>query len=151
MKAIKTATLEAIYPAARNYDVVAIDEGQFFPDIVDVSERLANEGVVVVIAALDGTFQRKPFGHILSLVPMAEQVIKLSAVCIECGREAAFTRRTVDSQEVELIGGEESYKPVCRNCFDPALKAQRAQSILAEKSANSRLTNPEITVTVKNS
>jgi thymidine kinase len=56
--------------------------------------------VVVVIAALDGTFQRKPFGHILSLVPLAEQVVKLSAVCIECGNEAAFTRRTVDSQEV---------------------------------------------------
>jgi thymidine kinase len=85
--------------------VVAIDEGQFFLDIVEVSERLANEGVVVVIAALDGTFQRKPFGNILSLVPLAEQVVKLSAVCIECGNEAAFTRRTVDSQEVELIGG----------------------------------------------
>lgn len=149
MKALKTSTLEAIYPNARQYDVVAIDEGQFFPDIVEVSERLANEGVVVVIAALDGTFQRKPFGHILSLVPMAEQVTKLSAVCIECGNEAAFTRRTVDSQEVELIGGEESYKPVCRACFDPALKAQRAQSILGEKSVNS-LSNPEMTVAVKN-
>ncbi len=150
MKAIKTSTLEAIYSTALKYDVVAVDEGQFFQDIVEVSERLANEGVVVIIAALDGTFQRKPFGHILSLVPMAEQVIKLSAVCIECGREAAFTRRTVDSQEVELIGGEESYKPVCRNCFDPVLKAQRFQSILAEKSVNS-LTNPEISVTAKNS
>jgi thymidine kinase len=149
MKALKTATLESIYPNARNYDVVAIDEGQFFPDIVEVSERLANEGVVVVIAALDGTFQRKPFGHILSLVPMAEQVIKLSAVCIECGSEAAFTRRTVDSQEVELIGGEESYKPVCRACFDPVLKAQRVQSILVEKSVNS-LSNPEMTIVVKN-
>lgn len=98
--------------------MVAIDEGQFFPDIVEVSERLANEGVVVIIAALDGTFQRKPFNKILSLVPLAEQVIKLSAVCIDCGKEAAFTRRTVESQEVELIGGEESYKPVCRKCFN---------------------------------
>jgi len=52
----------------------------------------------VIIAALDGTFQRKPFGNILNLVPMAELVTKLSAVCIDCGKEAAFTRRTVDSQ-----------------------------------------------------
>jgi len=64
---------------------------------VEVSEHLANSGIIVIIAALDGTFQRKPFGNILNLVPLAEQVTKLSAVCIECGREAAFTRRTIDS------------------------------------------------------
>jgi thymidine kinase len=47
---------------------------------------LANNRVVVIITALDGTFQRKPFGNILSLVPMAESAIKLSAVCIDCGK-----------------------------------------------------------------
>lgn len=52
----------------------------------------------MIVAALDGTFQRKPFGKILDLVPLSEQVTKLSAVCIECGKEAAFTRRTVDCQ-----------------------------------------------------
>jgi thymidine kinase len=98
MKAIKTSTLTAIIPRALIHDVVAIDEGQFFPDIVEVSEYLANEGKVVIIAALDGTFQRKPFGNILNLVPLAEQVSKLSSVCMDCGKEAAFTRRTVDNQ-----------------------------------------------------
>lgn len=78
---------------------------------------------MVIIAALDGTFQRKPFNNILNIVPLAEFVTKLSAVCIDCGKEAAFTRRTVDSQEIELIGGEESYKPVCRACF--GLKSQK--------------------------
>lgn len=71
MKAIKTSTLKPILHKAINYDVIAIDEGQFFPDIVNFSEELANRGKVVVIAALDGTFQRKPFGSILDLVPMA--------------------------------------------------------------------------------
>lgn len=73
---------------------------------MEEAENLANSGIVVIIAALDGTFQRKPFGSILSLVPMAEYVTKLSAVCIDCGKEAAFTRRTIDCQEIELIGGE---------------------------------------------
>jgi thymidine kinase len=117
MKAVKTATLTEIIPRALLHDVVAIDEGQFFPDIVEVSEKLANYGIIVVVAALDGTFQRKPFGNILNLVPLCEQVTKLSAVCIECGKEAAFTRRTIDSEEIELIGGEETYKPVCRGCY----------------------------------
>jgi len=59
---------------------------------------LANNGLVVIIAALDGTFQRKPFGNILNLIPLAETVSKLSAVCIDCGNEAAFTKRIIDNQ-----------------------------------------------------
>lgn len=85
--------------------MVAIDEGQFFPEIVDFAEELANKGVIVIIAALDSTFQRKPFGNIINLLPLAEKVTKLSAVCVVCAEEAAFTQRTVDNQEIELIGG----------------------------------------------
>ncbi len=139
MKAVKTATLAEVLPRALKYNVVAIDEGQFFPDVVEISEKLANEGIVVIIAALDGTFQRKPFGSILNLVPLAEVVTKLSAVCIDCGKEAAFTRRTIDSLEVELIGGEETYKPVCRGCFTAERGAKT--SVLEEKVSN--ITNPE--------
>jgi len=47
---------------------------------------------------LDGTFQRKPFGTILNLIPLAENVTKLSAVCMDCGNEAAFTKRIIDNQ-----------------------------------------------------
>lgn len=46
----------------RRFDVVSIDEGQFFPDVVEFAERCANAGKVVIIAALDGDFRRKPFG-----------------------------------------------------------------------------------------
>jgi thymidine kinase len=43
----------------REYDVVGIDEGQFFPDLLPFAEAVANAGKIVVISALDGTFQRK--------------------------------------------------------------------------------------------
>jgi thymidine kinase len=39
--------------------VLGIDEGQFFPDIVSFCEDMANAGKLVIVAALDGTFQRK--------------------------------------------------------------------------------------------
>lgn len=39
--------------------VLGIDEGQFFPDIVPFCEDMANAGKLVIVAALDGTFQRK--------------------------------------------------------------------------------------------
>ena len=33
MPAIPATTLEEIYPALQKYDVIGIDEGQFFPDV----------------------------------------------------------------------------------------------------------------------
>ena len=70
-----------------------------------------------MVVALDGTFERKAFGNIVNLIPLAEKVSKLSAVCVYCAKEAAFTKRVTESQEIEVIGGAEMYKPVCRSCF----------------------------------
>ncbi len=116
MKALKITRLSEIKHLISDFDVIAIDEGQFFPDIAFESENFANQGKIVIIAALDGTFQRKPFGAILDLIPLAEFVVKLSAVC-KCGRDAFYTKRTAESEEIELIGGEELYMPACRDCF----------------------------------
>ena len=101
-----------------DYDVIGIDEGQFFSDVVDWSERMANRGKKIVVAALDGTFQRKPFADILSLVPLSEDVTKLKAVCMNCFGEAAFSKRisAEDDGRVEVIGGADKYMAVCRGC-----------------------------------
>lgn len=84
MRALKISNLEQAKDKAILYDVVAIDEGQFYPDIVEFCEELANMGIIVMVAALDGTFQRKGFGNILNLLPVAEKVTKLTAVCVYC-------------------------------------------------------------------
>ena len=42
--------------------------------MVEYAERWANAGKTVIVAALDGTFQRKPFNQILQLIPLAEEV-----------------------------------------------------------------------------
>jgi len=112
-----TAKLQDLHHLLPEFDVVGIDEGQFFPDIVEFSEAAANTGKIVVIAALDGTFQRKPFGSVLSLIPMAEKVTKLSAVCMICYKDAAFTKRLGAELDIEVIGGADKYVSVCRACF----------------------------------
>jgi len=104
--------------ATTNPDVIAVDEGQFFPDIVEFCEAMANAGKVVIVSALDGDFRRKPFGRILELLPMAEKLDKLTAVCVKCCGDAAFTERTVASTQIELIGAGDIYQPVCRKCFE---------------------------------
>lgn len=79
---------------------------------------MANEGKTVIVAALDGTFQRKPFGEVLMLVPLAESVTKLNAVCMVCYKDAPFTRRLGNETKIELIGGSDMYISVCRTCFN---------------------------------
>jgi thymidine kinase len=113
------------------YDVIAIDEGQFFKDvsfsnfefiisiqIVEFSENAANNGKIVIISCLDGNFMRKGFDPIIELIPMAEKIKKLAAICKNCGTNASFTFRTCFSNEIELIGGDSIYKPLCRECFN---------------------------------
>lgn len=84
--------LNEVEEKAKDFDVIGIDEGQFFPTLVGFSEKMANMGKIVIVAALDGTFQKKPFGSVLELVPLSESVTKLSAVCMICFRDASFTR-----------------------------------------------------------
>ncbi|XP_069511351.1 thymidine kinase, cytosolic [Ambystoma mexicanum] len=117
MEAVAASRLLDVYQQAVSCAVIGIDEGQFFSDVVEFCEGMANMGKTVIVAALDGTFQRKAFGNILSLVPLAESVVKLNAVCMECYREAAYTKRLGAEKEVEVMGGSEKYQAVCRRCY----------------------------------
>mmetsp|Transcript_6168 Transcript_6168/g.15824 ORF Transcript_6168/g.15824 Transcript_6168/m.15824 type:complete len:287 (+) Transcript_6168:217-1077(+) len=114
MEAIQCGRLEDAWSALEHIDVVGIDEGQFFEDLVSFCEKAAGNGKVVVVSALDGTFLREPFGEVCQLVPRCESVVKLTAVCAECGDAAPFSRRLVSSTETTLIGGRDEYAPVCR-------------------------------------
>uniref|UniRef100_A0AAQ5XQR3 Thymidine kinase n=1 Tax=Amphiprion ocellaris TaxID=80972 RepID=A0AAQ5XQR3_AMPOC len=117
MAAVPANRLGDLRSLALQACVIGIDEGQFFPDTVEFCEEMANLGKTVIVAALDGTFQRKPFGNILNLVPLAESVVKLHAVCMQCYKEAAYTKRIGAEKEVEVIGGADKYQAVCRKCY----------------------------------
>jgi len=101
----------------KNADIIAVDEGNLFPDLVQFCESFANAGKTVIVAALDSTYLREPFPTTAQLIPKAEKVDKLSAICVGCGDDAYFTRRIVESDELELIGGADKYKAVCRRCY----------------------------------
>lgn len=67
--------------------------GQFFEDLAEYAHKWAEEGATVIIAALDGDAQRRPFPGVMSLVPLAESVVKLSAVCHTCHEDASFSMK----------------------------------------------------------
>lgn len=88
-----------------------------FNDVDVFSEKAANMGKIVIIAALDGTFQRKTFGKVVNLIPCSESVVKLSAVCVLCQDDAAYSARLSNETAVEVIGGADKYIAVCRTCY----------------------------------
>lgn len=100
----------------KEYDVIGIDEGQFFSDLVEVSDELCSLGKIIVIAALSGDFRMEPFPVISRIISKSDKITLMKAYCFNCHKEAGFSLRIVDSEEKFLIGSGESYKPVCKSC-----------------------------------
>ena len=100
----------------KKYDVIGIDEGQFFPDLVEVCEELALLKKIVIIAALNGDFRMEPFPVISKIISKADKIKLLKAYCFKCHKDAKFSLRIVQSNETVLIGAGEAYKPACREC-----------------------------------
>ena len=109
---------EEIYKRVKDCKVVGIDEAQFFNNnLVEVCNQLANQGVRVIIAALDMDYEGNPFEPIPQLMSIAEDVTKVRAICIQCGDLANYSYRIVDKDEQILLGEKNEYEARCRNCF----------------------------------
>ena len=101
-------------------DVILINEGQFFPDIVEVLESEADvSDKTFVVCGLSGGYMRQSVGRILDLIPHAETVEKLTGFCEVCadGTPGEFTCRRRDAPSAELVGGKESYFCTCRKHY----------------------------------
>lgn len=105
--------------------VICIEEVQFFSNaIVDLAVRMADEGREVIVAGLDQDFRREPFGPMPQLMAVADQVVKLRAICMKCGAPASHTYRVINGKPAHrddpiiLIGATESYEARCRSCFE---------------------------------
>jgi thymidine kinase len=122
-KAVCVERLASLEPMVRSgvYQVLAIDEGQFFTDLFEKVTAWADElPIHIVISGLDGTSERKPFGDILRLIPHAEDVKRLSAFCAVCcdGTVAVYSQYVAAFHKHDvLVGGSESYRPVCRKHY----------------------------------
>ena len=100
-------------------DVYLINEGQFFSDLYDVVKLLVtSHKKTVYVGGLDGDFEMKQFGQIVNLIPMSTSYEKLYAKCTNCNEKASFTKRLTEDSKQILIGGIETYIPVCRKCYN---------------------------------
>lgn len=113
----------AILLLAGDVDVVGIDEAQFFDNsIVDVCNQLADSGIRILVAGLDMDFMGKPFGPMPGLLSIAEYVTKVHAICMRCGNLATYSYRKSNEDQQVLLGEKDLYEPLCRSCYNNALK-----------------------------
>lgn len=101
-----------------SYDIILINEGQFFPDLYDWTKYMVNILCKnIYIAALDGDYKQICFPNIIQVLPQADSFTKLHNMCKECNsRCAIFTQRTCLNTSTILPGTD--YIPLCRKCYN---------------------------------
>lgn len=118
--------------------VVGFDEGQFFSQaLIDVSQKLAQQGYRVLIAGLDMDWKGQPFEPIPALMALAEEVTKTRAICMVCGNAATYTQKVRGSSSQIEVGSTQQYEARCRLHFKPEILQPLADdSKLAEIFTN---------------
>jgi len=118
LECIEVKSSNEILEKISNCDVVAIDEAQFFDDqIVSVCNKIANNGVRVIIAGLDMDYLGNPFGPMPNLMAVAEYVTKVHAVCKKSGNIANYSYRKNKKKDIVIIGEKDKYEPLSRSVF----------------------------------
>jgi thymidine kinase len=99
--------------------VVLINEGQFFEDLKEFVELMLEQKKIVYVCGLDGDFKQRKFGQILDLIPLCDNVVKLTSLCSLCcnGTPAIFSKR-ITSEVEQTVVGSNNYIPTCRKCFN---------------------------------
>jgi thymidine kinase len=111
-------------------DVIGLDEVQFFDhDIIPLALELVQMGRRVILAGLDTTFANEPFGPVPNLMALADEVTKLSAVCMTCGAPAIHTQRLGQSQELVVVGATGLYEARCRAHFQPFVDERQSEQL----------------------
>jgi thymidine kinase len=119
---------EALFAQIDEVEVVGIDEAQFFDEgLLALSLELVHLGKRILIAGLDMTFAGEPFRPIPELMAVADEVVKLSAVCTRCGAPAIHSQRLGGSQELVVVGAAGTYEARCRAHFEPFADSEQLE------------------------
>ncbi len=108
---------QEILELSKDSHVVGIDEAQFFTnDLIEVCNKLADDGKRVIVAGLDQDYRGVPFEPIPQLLAHAEYITKTLAICVNCSNPADKTQRTTKTKDRVVVGASDSYEARCRKC-----------------------------------
>lgn len=108
---------------AEKPNAILVDEAQFFTEdqIYQLSDLVDYFEIPVICYGLRTDFRLDFFPGSKVLMAIADSVEEIKTIC-ECGRKAIINMRfeddlaVLEGQQV-LIGGNETYKSVCRKCY----------------------------------
>lgn len=123
--AISCSLLSEYDTLVKEFDIILIDEIQFYKDSSIYCDKWANEGKIIEASGLNGDFKRKPFEQISLLIPLCDSITHLTAVDKENGEDAPFTARLGGESKQTLIGGDDLYKAVSRVNYINHLASQQ--------------------------
>ena len=129
IKSLTVKTSYDVYDIGKDFDVIGIDEVQFFDDeIVSVCNSLANNGVRVIAAGLDMDYLGNPFGPMPNLMAIAEYVTKVHAICSKTGNIANYSYRKNKEDSIILIGEKDEYKALSREIFYEKMNSKKKKT-----------------------
>ncbi len=115
-----------------NVEAVVIDEFQFLDDkAVDIALYFKRKGIRVITSGLDRDFRGEPFNNMPRLLSYADEVTKLTAICMKCGEPATCTQRIVNGEPANYndpqiqVGAKEAYEARCATCHEVPGKPYR--------------------------
>ena len=129
IKSLTVKTSYDVYDIGKDFDVIGIDEVQFFDDeIVSVCNSLANNGVRVIAAGLDMDYLGNPFGPMPNLMAIAEYVTKVHAICSKTGNIANYSYRKNKGDSIILIGEKDEYEALSREIFYEKMDSKKKKT-----------------------
>ena len=118
--AFQLANLMSGLADMEKYDIIGIDEGQFFSDLHEFVTQMAfHARKTVIISALSGTYEQKIFSSIADVIPLATEIVTLTAICRVCRiADAPYTVALGEMPQTAVkVGGSSDYMPVCLHCL----------------------------------
>ena len=120
LDSIAIENTKTLFDMGSEYDVVGIDEAQFFSDdLLTACKNLAKNKTRVIVAGLDTDYKGLPFGPMPLIMCESDYLDKLTAICMQCGKDATYTQRITKQTQQVVIGETDTYEARCRSCFDP--------------------------------
>ncbi|MFH1098739.1 MAG: thymidine kinase [Candidatus Uhrbacteria bacterium] len=126
-----------IIAATEKYDVIGIDEAQFFDgELPEIVLQLYARGKRVIVAGLDTDYRGEFFGPMYRIMALPEaEIVKLRAVCMRCGANATRTHRKNQNGEQIEVGDVDKYEALCYRCYTTTTTHRAAPVVVANVAA----------------
>jgi thymidine kinase len=123
VRAVAVDTTKPLELDMEDYEVILIDEAQFFDRVLLQSiNELLKAGKTIYVSCLDMDFKGQGFDTAMNIMAIADKVNKLKAICEDCGEDAVISGKRIQNDDVVELGAKDLYVPLCRKCYFDFMK-----------------------------